>query len=320
MRDSDRTLAGTGRLGAPCPLAAGFLLTLAAGLALALTTTTAAAQGRYDPRQAFDLNFLSGPGTVYRSGSGAPGPRYWQNEADYRIRVTLDPSAKTLSGTDEITYTNHSPDTLRVLWLQLDQNLYRKGSRGWITAALQNPRYITPGFDGGYDIRSVEVREGPDSAWHAADHLITDTRMQILLPRALAGGGGVVHVRVVYSYPIPPYRQRTGWYDTKNGPVFAIAQWYPRMAVYDDVVGWNTLPYLGRGQFYLDYGDIDYRVTVPWSYLVVGSGELENASDVLTAGQLHRLAEAARSDSTVMIRSPAEVGDAGSRARARAAP
>ena len=286
---------------------------VAASLALALTATTAAAQGRYDPRQVFDPAFLSAPGTVYRSGSGAPGPGYWQNEADYRIHVTLDAVSKTLSGTDEITYTNHSPDTLRVLWLQLDQNLYRKGSRGWITAALQDPRYITPGFDGGYDIRSVEVREGADSAWHAAEHLITDTRMQVRLARPLPGAGGVVHVRIAYSYPIPPYRQRTGWYDTNNGPVFAIAQWYPRMAVYDDVVGWNTLPYLGRGQFYLDYGTVDYRVTVPWSYLVVGSGSLENPREVLTDAEVQRLAEAARSDTTVMIRSPSEVGDARSR-------
>ena len=286
-------------------------IALAVTLAAYLAAGSAPAHAQYDPRQAFDPSFLSAPGTVYRSGSGAPGPRYWQNESDYRIHVVLDPAAKTISGTDEITYTNDSPDTLRVLWLQLDQNLYAPDSRGAVTAELRNPRYIPPGFDGGYDIRSVEVRSG--DRWEAARYLITDTRMQIRLARPLAAGGARVRIRIVYAFRIPPYRQRTGWYDSRNGPVFDLAQWYPRMAVYDDVIGWNTLPYLGRGQFYLDYGDIEYDVTVPWNFLVVGSGQLANPHEVLTRAEIARLAAAATSDSTVMIRSPSEVSDPASR-------
>ncbi len=296
------------------PIPSAATLSVAACLCLAtvaLTVESASAQQRYDRHKAFDANFLSAPGTVYRSGSGAPGPRYWQNESDYRIDVTLDDSAKTISGTDEITYTNNSPDTLRYLWLQLDQNLYRHDSRGSITAALVNPRYEIPGFDGGYDIRSVEIET--DGTWQPAEHLVSDTRMQIPLPRPLDPSGDSVRIRIDYSFHIPPYRQRTGYYATKNGTVFDIAQWYPRMCVYDDVVGWNTLPYLGRGQFYLDYGTIDYRVTVPWNYIVVGSGQLQNASEVLTGTEMGRLDEARRSDSTVMIRRPDEVGEASSR-------
>ncbi len=288
-------------------------LAVACMLGMALAAEAAVAQQHYDPRKVFDATFLSSPGTAYRSGSGAPGPRYWQNEADYRIRATLDPADTTLSGTDEITYTNNSPDTLDYLWLQLGQNLYRKGSRGYVTAALRNPRYITPGFDGGYDIRSVEIDLG--GGWEAASDLITDTRMQIRLPRPLAPSGGRARIRIVYSYHVPPYRQRTGWYDTKNGVVFDIAQWYPRMAVYDDVVGWNTLPYLGRGQFYLDYGDIDYDITVPWNYIVAGSGKLMNPDEVLTRAEIGRLREAAASDTTVMIRPASEVTDPASRPR-----
>ncbi len=268
-------------------------------------------QSRYDPLQTFDATFLNEPGTTYRSASGAPGPGYWQNESDYRIEVTLDPNARTLTGTDEITYTNHSPDALHYLWLQLDQNLYRSTSRASRTAAVDNPRYEVPGFEGGYDIRSVEILLG--AAWQDADYLVSDTRMQIALPEALAPGGGQVRIRIRYAFPIPPYRQRTGYYQARQGLVFDIAQWYPRMAVYDDVVGWNTLPYLGRGQYYLDYGDIDYRVTVPWDYLVVGSGALQNPDEVLTRREVERLAEAAKSDTTVMIRSAGEVGDAASR-------
>ncbi|MGH7671190.1 MAG: M1 family metallopeptidase [Gemmatimonadaceae bacterium] len=281
------------------------------GLAACLIAAAVPARAQYDPHQTFDPTFLSPPGTMYRSGSGAPGPRYWQNESDYRIQVTLDAEQKTLSGTDEITYTNNSPDTLRYLWIQLDQNLYKKDSRGAITAAVRNPRYITPGFDGGYDIHSVEIRDG--DTWRAAHYLGSDTRLQIRLDRALAAGGGRANVRMVYAYRIPPFRQRTGWYDTKNGPVFDIAEWYPRMAVYDDVIGWNTLPYLGRGQFYLDYGTMDYQVTVPWNFLVVGSGQLANPNAVLTRTEVDRLAAAAKSDSTVMIRGAAEVADPASR-------
>ena len=263
------------------------------------------AHAQYNVRQTFDPTFLSNPGTIYRSGSGAPGPRYWQNESDYRIHVTLDPAKHTVSGTDQITYTNNSPDTLHYLWLQLDQNLYAKDSRGTITAALNNPRYITPGFSGGYTIASVELDVG--GRWQKADYLITDTRMQIRLPRALVPNGSKAHVRIAYSYVVPPFRQRTGWYDTKNGPIYAIAEWYPRMAVYDDVKGWNTLPYLGRGQFYLDYGTIDYAITVPWNFLVVGSGKLTNPRDVLTGTENARLAAAAKSDSTVTVRGASEV-------------
>ena len=286
-------------------------ITPACVLAACLVAGRAFAQGQYDPHQTFDPTFLSAPGTAYRSGSGAPGPHYWQNESDYHIQVTLDAEQKTLSGSDEITYTNNSPDTLHYLWLQLDQNLYRKDSRGAITAAPLNPRYIPPGFDGGYDIRAVEIRDGNE--WRAAQYLISDTRMQIRLARPLAGGGAAVRIRITYAYRVPPYRQRTGWYATKHGPVFAIAQWYPRMAVYDDVVGWNTLPFLGRGQFYLDYGRIEYEVTVPWNFLVVGSGQLENPHEVLTSTETERLAQAAGSDGTVLIRGASEVTDPASR-------
>ena len=286
-------------------------IAIAWALAACAGATSTPARAQYDPHQTFDPTFLSGPGTVYRSGSGAPGPRYWQNESDYHIQVTLDPAQQTLAGSDEITYTNNSPDTLRYLWIQLDQNLYRKDSRGAITAAPLNPRYIPPGFDGGYDIRAVEVGDG--ARWQAADYLISDTRMQIRLAHPLAAGGGTTHLRIAYSYRIPPYRLRTGWYDTKNGQVFAIAQWYPRMAVYDDVVGWNTLPFLGRGQFYLDYGRIDYAITVPWNFLVVGSGRLENPGEVLTHAEIERLAQAAGSDATVAIRSASEITDPASR-------
>ena len=265
----------------------------------------------YDQHQAFDPTFLNQPGTVYRDGSGKPGPQYWQNRPDYQISVTLDPKDHTLSGTDEIHYTNNSPDDLNYLWLQLDQNLYKQSSRGYVTAKMPNPRYITPDFNGGYKIQSVEVEL--NGRKYKPKYIVTDTRMQVLLNKPVGSKGGEVTLRINYSYPIPPFRQRTGYYETKNGPIYAIAEWYPRMCVYDDIIGWNTLPYLGRGQFYLDYGTTDYKITVPWNYLVIGSGELENPKDVLTSTQIQRLNKAHHSDKTVMIRSAEEVGSKESR-------
>lgn len=276
-----------------------------------LITGNLLAQQRYDQHRVFDASFLSQPGTVYRSGSGAPGSGYWQNRSDYHISVTLDEKQKTISGTDVITYTNNSPDKLYDLWIQLDQNMYGKTSRGSVTAALLNPRYKVPGFNGGYNISSVEFEL--NGKWKTADYLISDTRMQIRLASYLAPDGGTIRIRIRYDYRIPPYRQRTGYYHTKNGFVYDIAQWYPRMCVYDDIIGWNTLPYLGRGQFYLDYGDIDYRVTVPWNFMVVGSGQLQNPGEVLTRNEINRLKIAGNSDQTVMIRKPSEVTEPDSR-------
>ncbi len=274
-------------------------------------TPAVAQHSVYDQHEAFDPTFLNEPGTAFRSGSGQPGPMYWQNEPDYQISVVLHPDKKTISGTDEIYYTNNSPDELGYLWIQLDQNLYKQTSRGHIIADPKNPRYITPGFDGGYNIKSVEVEQNGKT--YAPHYLITDTRMQIILTDPVKPKGGIVTVRIQYSYPIPPFRQRTGWFDTKNGPIFDIAQWYPRMCVYDDIIGWNTLPYLGRGQFYLEYGTINYKITVPWNYMVVGSGTLQNPQKVLTNEQIKRFEKAKKSEKTVVIRSADEVTDPQSR-------
>ena len=133
------------------------------------------------------------------------------------------------------------------------------------------------------------------------------------MPATLAPHGGTVRVRIDYHYTIPgSWGGRTAVTPSSKGEIFEIAQWFPRMAVYDDLRGWDTLPYLGA-EFYCEYGDIDYRVTVPWDYFVAGSGELLNAAEVLTAAQRDRLAQAAASDATVMIRTPEEVGDPASR-------
>ena len=139
--------------------------------------------------------------------------------------------------------------------------------------------------------------------------VVTDTRMRVDLPRPVAGGGGTVEVTVPYSFVVPgDQTPRMGRMETAQGTVYAMAQWYPRVAVYDDVQGWNTMPYLGSGEFYLGYGDFDVEVTVPANMLVVGTGTLDNERDVYTAAQRERLAQARRSTRAVPIIRRDEVG------------
>ncbi len=265
-------------------------------------------QSRYDQHQAFDPAFMNNPGTYYRSGSGQPGPGYWQNRADYTIHAKLDVKDTTLSGKTEITYTNNSPDTLRYLWLMVDQNLFNPASRGNKKTPVTGDRFGIRGFNGGEHIKAVKVNYHGDT--YDAKYIISDTRMQVLLKQPLKAKGDKVEIAITYSFKIPEYgADRMGRLKTRNGWIYELAQWYPRMEVYDDVRGWNTLPYLGLGEFYLDYGDFDYWVTVPAGMIVAGSGVLQNPKEVLTAEEIKRLDKARGSDKTVYIISPKEVGN-----------
>jgi hypothetical protein len=289
---------------------AGFLVVLAgtgvAGAALAADGSGAPAR-HYDPLQTFAPLTLPQPVNRYRSSGGAPGPDYWQNRADYEIHATLDTARKELSATEVITYTNHSPDALPSLWLQLDQNTYRADARS-VAADEAVREEFTTGYS--IDAVSVEAAKGRESK---VEYVVSDTRMQIRLPQPLRASGGSVRVHIQYHYTVPGlFGGRTSWTTTKNGEIYDIAQWYPRMAVYDDLRGWDTLPYMAQ-EFYLEYGSFDYFVTVPWDMLVAGSGALQNPEQVLTATQRKRLEQARASDATVAIRASNEVGDASSR-------
>ncbi|HTH83324.1 MAG TPA: M1 family metallopeptidase [Mucilaginibacter sp.] len=246
-----------------------------------------------------------------RSASGQPGQHYWQNRADYQIRATLDEAAQdtTIKGEVNITYTNNSPDNMDYLWLQLDQNLFRPDSRGAAVTPYTGDRFDVKGFSrGGIHIASVTVTYKGQT--YTVTPVITDARMQVRLNKTLGGNGEKIQVKVNYDFSIPFYgADRMGRKKFKQGYVYEIAQWYPRMCVYDDVEGWNTLPYMGLGEFYCDYGDFDYYITAPSNMIVVGSGDLQNAAEVLTSTQQKRLAEARNSDKTVMIINPDEVGD-----------
>ncbi len=282
-------------------------------ISLAALTQAQNAAGKYDPHVLFNPLFNYQPANEFRTGSGTPGPRYWQNRADYKIAATLDEAANTLTGEVEITYTNNSPEALPFVWLQLDQNAFNDNSRSGKTTPLNGGRYGNMGFEGGYTISAVSIQQGKGK-FTTADFIIEDTRMQIRLADPVKPTGDILKIKVNYAFKIPTYASdRMGKLDTKNGTIYEIAQWYPRMCVFDDIEGWNVLPYVGAGEFYLNYGDYEYSVTVPWDHIVGGSGELLNASEVMTSEQLKRMEDARKSDKTVMIRSEKEVKDKRSR-------
>jgi len=253
---------------------------------------------------------------VYRLGSGAPGPKYWQNRADYELKATLDTAATTLRGELRLRYTNNSPDTLHFIWMQMEQNAFKDKSLNSFIFP-QTSRFGARGFEGGDVVERFEqVRETGARASRAQQSApstakggtplktrVEGTMMKVDLAEPLAPGKTATF-NVAWHFLIPEHgADRMG----RDGALYELAQWYPRVAVYDDVRGWNIEPYLGQGEFYLEYGDFTYDVSVPAGYVVGGTGELVNPREVLTADQIARLARAAKSDSTVQIISAAEL-------------
>lgn len=265
---------------------------------------------KFDPHEAFAPDFYPENGDEYRTADGRPGPKYWQNRADYTINAAITDNDHRVKGSVQVTYTNNSPHDLAFLWLQLDQNIYSKDSRGVAATSIEGGRWANRNaFDGGYKISAVKL-EGKN----AANFAVYDTRMKLNLPAPLKASGGKISFTIDYEFIVPEYgTDRMGRLQTKNGWIYEIAQWFPRMAVYDNIQGWNTLPYMGQGEFYLEYGDINYNITAPSEHIVVGSGELLNPQEVLTAQQQQRLAQARNSDKTVMLRAANEVTNPASR-------
>ena len=314
-------------------------------LLLAFVTLPSLAQttpSTYDPRVTFAPLMLPEPVNAFRSGSGAPGGRYWQNEADYVMHASIDTTAKVLTNDGVITYTNNSPDTLTSLWIHLEQNTYRKdsrsknlgtapggpGGRGGATpatgtpprggqggAAPAAPRTRADNYTEGIVFDSVEIEPGKVATGAKAlkaVYIVNDTRMNIRLATPLKAHSAL-RIHIKYHYAIPgTWGGRTSWGMAEHGEIYDMAQWYPRMCVYDDLRGWDTLPYIGS-EFYLEYGNFDYSVTVPANFLVAGGGDLVNPAEVLTKTQIARLEQARHSDKTVLIRTPEETTDPASR-------
>jgi hypothetical protein len=301
-------------------LVAGILLFLVASPAAAQQGPVPPARPDTVPAHRDESPFrrleLPTPNTI-RTGAGTPGPDYWQQRVDYVIRASLDTVAQTITGEERITYRNRSPDTLRYLWLQLDQNLFNSTSRG-SRLFDQGSRFGTAGAEGGFRLTKVAepgaaaTRGRPGRSAGKLDYLVNGTMMKVSLPRSLAPGGRQV-IEIGWSFPFGPNSNRMGVELIDGSNVYEVAQWYPRLAVYDDVRGWNTEQYLGQGEFYLEYGSFDVSLRVPANMLVAATGTLRNPTEVLTAAQRSRLARARSSDSTVTIRGKDEIADTASR-------
>jgi peptidase M1-like protein len=228
--------------------------------------------------------------TAVRGATGGPGPRYWQQRADYTLAATLDTATNMLRGSGRIYYVNRSPETLDFVWVQLDQNIFAPTS---ISRVLNQPPLLfaggvvfdfsAKGFVGGITVDRFAANGRPLTT------KVLGTMMRVELPRPLEPNLGVTF-DVAWHFPIPPYGGgRMGHVGSR---FYELGQWYPRMAVYDDVHGWNTLPFLGAGEFYLEYGDFDVSLTVPAGFLVAATGMLANPSVVRSAQERSRLERA----------------------------
>ena len=195
---------------------------------------------KYSYQDAFAPGFYKKNGTDTRSASGQPGAKYWQNRADYKLTAVLNDKTNEIVGTELLTYTNNSPDKLSFIWMNVDQNLFKKDSRGNAIIPISGSRNGAKGevFNGGHNIKSVKViaTTNGKSIEQEAKFSVVDTRMQIILPQELKANGASIKVKIDFSYISPLYgSDRTGVIETKNGKIFTIAQWYPRMCVYDYV-------------------------------------------------------------------------------------
>ncbi|MEO0601720.1 MAG: M1 family metallopeptidase, partial [Myxococcota bacterium] len=244
-----------------------------------------------------------------RLASGAPGPAYWQNEADHVIDVSLDAETHRLTGSERITYRNQSPHVLEYLWVQLDQNRFRDDSIGALSETSPDfyqdiglwwlvRKHAQREFDGGMTVSRVV-----DAAGRPLPHTIVDTMMRIDLPRPLRPGGAV-RFGIDWSHQMVPQaiRARSRVEVLDDGlPLYEVAQWFPRMAAYTDVDGWQNKPFVGSGEFTLEFGRYTMNITVPDNYVVAGTGELANPGSVLTRAQQQRLAKARTAERPVMI-------------------
>ena len=256
--------------------------------------------------------FLDHNGNEFRTATGKPGEHYWQNETDYKIEATLDDQAHTITGKLTLTYTNNSPQELDFIWMHLEQNRFTADSRGTLTTPIDGNRY-NGDVDGGYTITNLEAKVKRSAS---SKHIITDTRMQVFFDEPIPANGGEATVSMNFTYKIPVKgMDRMGRLETENGTIYALAQWFPRAAVLDDIEGWNIEPYLGAGEFYLDYGDYDFKITAPYNHIVVASGALQNEKEVLSATLRDRMEKAKNSDETVMLVKADELDDMSLRAK-----
>jgi hypothetical protein len=244
----------------------------------------------------------------YRNGAGAPGYAYWQQRADYDINVKLDEDKQSISGSEKIVYYNNSPDALKYVWLQLDQNIYKKTSMTELSSTqseLKNMSFnsynsMYNDFDGGFNIEYVKDAKG-----QAMRYTIVNTMMRVDLPQPLKKGEQLV-MQLAWNYKINNTKIKGGrsggeYFEDDKNWIDCIAQFYPRMCVYNDVQGWNHKQFLGSGEFATCFGNYKVNITAPADHVVTATGELINASEVLKPIWRERLTKAKTSEKPVLI-------------------
>ncbi len=299
-----------------------FLLTLAALTCAAVSLLAQPYATKPLPTDKFrQLEELLPTPNEQRTASGAPGRGYWQQRADYTIDAELNDAHQSIAGRETIVYSNNSPDSLTYLWLQLDANLHAKNSDANIASSLGGRGGADPLDKFPYrSLESILARETYDSALKIGEvsdasgqplaHTIVKTMMRVDLPQPLAPGAKTTF-HVAWSYLVNDAKivgGRSGYeyFEKDQNYIYEIAQWFPRMAVYNDTMGWQHKQFIGRGEFTLEFGDYLVRLTVPDDHIVAGTGVLQNPEQVLTAAQSDRLKQAETAKAPVFVVTPEE--------------
>lgn len=253
----------------------------------------------------------------YRTAAGAPGHGYYQQKADYKMNLTLDDAKQTIRGEEIITYTNNSPDVLEYLWLQLDQNIFKPDSDSKLIAvekmedfqSIKDVERKLMTFEGGFNIEMVATVNGEKM------HYAINKTMMRIDPAKPLGPKQSISFKIKWWYNINDrmkFGGRSGYeyFEKDNNYLYTIAQFFPRMCVYNDVEGWQNKQFLGKGEFTLPFGDYEVSITVPSDHIVAGTGELQNGASVMTAEQKQRMEKAKSSDTPVLIVTQAEAESA----------
>jgi hypothetical protein len=273
-------------------------------------------QGKYDTNKFSQMYDLMATPNMFRTASGAPGPAYYQQQADYKIDIELDDKNSKLSGSETITYSNNSPDNLEYLWIQLDQNQAKANTQSTLAEGEKinqvlpleafSGKYLKKDLERGFNIEYVKDAKG-----NPMSYTINETMMRINLDKPLKPGEKI-SFSIKWWYNINNYRKeggRSGYelFEKDGNKLYVIAQFYPRMAVYNDVEGWQNMQFWGSGEFALPFGNFDVNITVPADHIIDATGELTNRSEVFTAEQVKRYEQAQKSfDKPVVIVTQAE--------------
>jgi hypothetical protein len=263
--------------------------------------------GKFEP-----IDNLIPPPNTYRTASGAPGKAYWQQRADYKIKATIDEKNNVLSGEETITYYNNSPDDLNYIWIQLEQNVNKKGNEdfgdvfGGVSDSIstRQMQFLTRAVDfpAGYTIKYIKDGSGKEMTSY-----VNNTMMKVMLNQPLKSGS-TLSFSLAWSYPITDRsmfllsREGYEYFPEDDNTVYLLGHWFPRMAVYNDTEGWQNKQFNRLGEFALEFGDYYVEITVPEDHIVASTGELQNSDAVLTKEQRNRMAEARQSfNKPVMI-------------------